>query len=88
MQIEVTPHARQIIEQLVATGQVDTPAEAVDAMASLWADNVSQTGPTIESLKALVDEGRREGERGEDSDLDMDEIKSDLRRWHAAKVEN
>jgi len=56
MQITLSARTEELIERLITSGQAQTPVEAVDAMASFWADSMLEPGLTTDDLRELVQE--------------------------------
>jgi Arc/MetJ-type ribon-helix-helix transcriptional regulator len=76
MQVELTGPTRQVVEQLLAEGRFQSPDEAVEYAVAFFHD----CEPTRESLNAKLREAHQAHQAGQSVPLDMDDIKTELRK--------
>ena len=76
MQIELTDHARQIVDQMLAQGRFQSAGQAIECALEFFQD----CEPTMESLNAKLLEAHQDYESGRFAPLDMDEIKAKLQQ--------
>ena len=81
MQIELTGQAREILEKLLAQGQFQSAEEAVEQALNFY----ETCQPTIESLRAKIQEGMDDIAAGRVSELDIEDVKRRGRERLAAK---
>lgn len=84
MDVKLTPQMAALVESLVASGDYQSASDVVqDALERLQRKREADR-EKLETLRAAVDVGWRQAERGEHSELDIDAIARSVRKRDAA----
>jgi antitoxin ParD1/3/4 len=86
MNVSLKPEVQRFVEEKVRTGQHASPDEAVNALRTQARDQEGQTAEDIESLRAEVDLGIAEADRGEFANFTAEDVIAERHAAMAARA--
>ena len=86
MNVSLKPEVQRFVEEKVRTGQYASPDEAVNALLTQARDQEGQTADDIESLRAEVDLGIAEADRGEFANFTAEDVIAERHAAMAARA--
>ena len=80
MQVSLSPELERFVEEKLQRGEFASPSEVVSNALSLWKAQEELTPEDLDQLRAEIAVGLQQSRRGESAPLDMDSVRTQVRR--------